>query len=267
MLMPPRVITLADLTEDYWASPDFLELSAPTQAIYKGSLRTLLCTYSREAAVKFSREALDRSITEAGARYSTGRVRQLKAAYRRFAEWALRHRDVPLPPLSRGVAGRPTLAQKPTKEVVTAILTLLEAMPWRELTQRRLLQLTWGDLQAETGEEDGETVVLFPGKRPQAWVRIPPNSPESNALAVLWKYASNGEGDAVGPLVPAHPGAQVALPLVWLRECLSQARGNPVSGLRDALIQDGEIKSDSGGITGSISGGLKSVGSGGTKGG
>ena len=100
MLVPPRVITLSDLTEDYWKSPEFLELSGPTQTIYKGSLRTLLCTYSREAAVRFTKDALDNSVTEVAARYSVGRVRQLKAAYRRFAEWSLRERQIPLPPLS-----------------------------------------------------------------------------------------------------------------------------------------------------------------------
>ena len=262
MHLPPRVITLSDLVEEYWESPEFLELSAPTQTIYKGSLRTLLYTYSREAAVKFTRGALDAAITEVGARYSAGRVRQVKAAYRRFAEWALRDREVPLPPLSRGAAGRPSLAQKPPKEVVDAIVTLLDSMPWRELTQRRLLQLTWGDLQAESDENEEGVVVLFPGKRPQAWVRIPPHSPESSALSVLWKYAANGNENAVGPLVPAHPGAPVALPLVWLRECLSQARGNPVSGLRDAFVQDGEVKGD----TGFTTGGLKAVGGSGAKG-
>ena len=262
MFMPPRVITLADLTREYWQSAEFLELSAPTQVIYRGALKTLLTTYSREAAVKFTRDALDLAMHEAGARYSAGRFRQLKAAYRRFSEWSLRERQVPLPPLSRATAGRPSRAQKPPKEVVEAIVSLLDNMPWRELTQRRLLELSWSDLQAETDEEDGETVVLFPSKRSHAWVRIPPGSPESNALGVLWQYTTTVGKDAVGPLVPAYPGATVALPLVWLRECLSQARGNPVSGLRNALTQSGEVEGDTAApISGGIIEGVNAVGS------
>lgn len=247
MLLPPRVITLSDLTEEYWKSADFTELSASSQTIYKGSLKALLYSYSREAAVKFKRESLDRAVYEVGSRYSAGRVRQLKAAYRRFAEWALREREVPLPPLSRGKSGRPALrVEKPPKEVIDAVVLLLDTMPWRELTQGRLLQITWGDLQAETAEEGEEgTVILFPGKRAQAWVRIPPNSTEAGALSVLWKYGANGESEPTGPLVPAYPGASVALPLGSLRECVSQARGNPVGGLRSALTEDREVKGDS----------------------
>jgi len=263
MFTPPKVITLQDLADLYWKSPEFTGLTDATKKIYRGCLRSFLYAYGSYAAIQFDKDCLDLAIDEAAARYTGGRVRQLKAAYRRFAEWGLREHRIPLPPLLRGAGGRPSKAVRPPQAVTEAVVALLDGMPWRELTQQRFLRLHWGALQHETDESAG-SVILFPGRKASSWVRLPLDSPAGKALKVLWDYAANGEESPTGPLLPAFPGSDVSLPVVWLRESLSQVRGHAGREVGAAIRNAGEVESNVSPI--SSGGGVEPIVTSGTKG-
>lgn len=221
---PPPIQSLNDLVEDYCHSDDFNELSDASQRVYKGCLHAFLRPYRLYVPHDFTHAELSETLVLMQDIYTEGRCRQMKAAYRRFAEWLAREHRLLLPPLARRRPGRPTTAPKLPVAVMEAVYLILCGPSARDLTQTAFLQLRWEDLNMETDFNGKPVVILLPSNKTNVFLRIPTQSCEGRAFRTLAEFASTGDEQPTGPVLPATKGSDKPLPLRKLRAAMRDMR-------------------------------------------
>tara|TARA_Y100000310_G_C20449284_1_gene699898 strand:- start:106 stop:885 length:780 start_codon:yes stop_codon:yes gene_type:complete len=245
--IPPTVPTIYKFMELYWQSHEFDQLSKASRDVYRSCLRSFLREYFLCPAIQFDKDALEKAEARMEGVYTQGRIRQMKAAYRRFSEWAIREHRIPFPPMLRKAPGRSQPTTPPPMEVLEAIYGLFKGLPWRELTQRQLLRLRWEDVKTEATLGGSNMVFLLPSKHPGVFLRFPRDSQAGKALLVLQNYAMVEGETLVGPLLPAEPGKDRALSIGALRAGLRQvesAQTTKVEGDNIAIVLGGAIRDE-----------------------
>ena len=223
---------LKDLLSEFVDSPEFTSSASPaTRAVYKSALRALLRKHLLEDVGWFTPTRLEEALQHFDAVYSHARASQARSAYRKFRDWTLEHRALPLPSLHRGRPGR-KVAELPPKEVIGAADRLLSFVPHGVLSHARLLSLRWEQMKVE--EMRGEPCVMLPGRKAGIYFSLPISSAGGEAVKVLWNYS----GGNTGPLLPAKRGSAHPLSLAQFRKGLTEINDVGV-GTRDRAGDNG----------------------------